>query len=79
MLSDLEAYRANNEKSETTFKPIQEAPQKAREMLKQALELSRSNRLNEAANLLEKAMNYFPPYREEYQGFLAALREDRNQ
>lgn len=75
MLNDLEAYRANNEKSETTFDPEREA----REMYEQVLELSRSNLLNEAADLLEKAMNYFPPYREKYQGYLAALQAGRNQ
>lgn len=94
MLKDLEDYLDINEIDKPPINPEKDdneignneideltvnTEQDARRMYEQALELSRSNLLNEAADLLEKAMNYFPPYREEYQGFLAALRAGRNQ
>lgn len=78
LLNDLESYLNDKEKGGTTFRrepPVnQKAPEEARQMLKQAVERSRFN-LNEAADLLEKAMDYYSPYRQEYQVLLKRWRE----
>jgi serine/threonine protein kinase len=77
LLKDLEEWQRQVARAQrTTFPADPSAEQEARQVVAQAIKISRSD-LAGAADLLKKAMDVFPPFREEYRGLLKAYLEGK--
>jgi serine/threonine-protein kinase len=74
LLCDLEEWQ--NKKMHATLPVDQSAESEARDLLALTVKTSRDNTA-EAAKLLKKAMELYPPFREEYRGLLKALLENK--